>query len=142
MHKRKKRSWRDVLRYSKASRATVRKFYRQYREQNEQPPRCDNPACRFHQEKLEWNGQPLPLTLDHINGVNRDNRPENLRYLCPNCDALLSTRGGRNKGRVKMSSGGFSIKRADGTRDYTLPAEAGEYLLAGSAANPLVSKET
>jgi hypothetical protein len=121
-----KRTWRDVLRYGKASRATVRNFYRQYRLSNNQPLRCDNPLCRFHSEKLEWNGQDLPLILDHMNGVNRDNRPENLRYLCPNCDALLDTRGGKNRGRVEMSTGGFSIKRPDGKRDYTLPAEPGE----------------
>lgn len=32
-----------------------------------------------------WRGQPLRLHLDHINGVNNDNRSENLRFLCPNC---------------------------------------------------------
>lgn len=128
-------TWREVLRYGKASRATVRKFYRQYRLSINQPLRCDNPVCRFHTEKLEWNGQALPLILDHINGVNRDNRPENLRYLCPNCDALLDTRSGKNRGRVEMSSGGFSIKRPDGKRDYTLPAEPGELTVTGVAAN-------
>ena len=33
----------------------------------------------------EWNGKTLSLELDHINGVNNDNRLENLRFLCPNC---------------------------------------------------------
>lgn len=35
-----------------------------------------------------WLGEPLPLTLDHINGDPTDNRIENLRILCPNCHAL------------------------------------------------------
>ncbi|MBX9580218.1 MAG: HNH endonuclease [Gemmataceae bacterium] len=33
----------------------------------------------------EWQGCPLSLHLDHVNGVNNDNRLENLRFLCPNC---------------------------------------------------------
>ena len=39
---------------------------------------CDLPA--------EWQGKPLVLTLDHINGISNDNRLENLRWVCPNCD--------------------------------------------------------
>jgi hypothetical protein len=134
MRRAKGRTWRDVLIYGKASRAAVRRRYRQYRAENGLPLRCDNPRCRFHSETLEWNGQALPLILDHINGVNRDNRPDNLRYLCPNCDALLDTRGGRNKGRVEMSSGGFSIKRAEGKRDYAMPAQPAHFSLTGFAA--------
>ena len=39
----------------------------------------------------EWRGKPLPLTLDHVNGVHTDNRLENLRILCPNCHAQTET---------------------------------------------------
>lgn len=43
-----------------------------------------------------WNNQDLVLTLDHINGHNHDDRLENLRWVCPNCDRQLSTFAGRN----------------------------------------------
>ena len=45
----------------------------------------------------EWQGKPLVLTLDHINGNSTDDRLENLRWVCPNCDRQLPTysRGAR-----------------------------------------------
>lgn len=45
----------------------------------------------------EWNGEELSLELDHINGVNNDNRIENLRFLCPNCHSQTSTYGAKNQ---------------------------------------------
>jgi hypothetical protein len=44
----------------------------------------------------EWNGKPMPLILDHINGVNNDNRLKNLRFVCSNCDSQLDTYKARN----------------------------------------------
>lgn len=43
-----------------------------------------------------WNGKELILTLDHINGNNKDDRFENLRWICPNCDRQLPTFGAKN----------------------------------------------
>ena len=49
-----------------------------------------------------WNGKPMVLILDHINGVNNDNRIDNLRFVCSNCDSQLETYKNRNnrKGRA------------------------------------------
>lgn len=44
-----------------------------------------------------WNKNPLNLRLDHINGKRNDNRIDNLRFVCPNCDSQLPTFCSRNK---------------------------------------------
>lgn len=50
-----------------------------------------------------WNNKELSLELDHINGNKRDNRLENLRFLCPNCHSQTSTFAGKNQ-KKKFSS--------------------------------------
>jgi transposase-like protein len=43
-----------------------------------------------------WQGGPLTLHLDHVNGDRCDHRIENLRLLCPNCHSQTPTYCGRN----------------------------------------------
>jgi transposase-like protein len=44
----------------------------------------------------EWHGEPLRVTLHHVNGDPYDNRLENLTFLCPNCHSQTPNFGGRN----------------------------------------------
>ncbi|MFG2997088.1 HNH endonuclease [Streptomyces sp. NPDC048340] len=46
-----------------------------------------------------WQGCPLPLEVDHLDGDWRNNQPENLRLVCPNCHSTTDTYRGRAKGR-------------------------------------------
>ena len=118
------------LRYTmeRVSPSTIKRDYARWRRKHGILDRCDMSGCHFQTAPLIWNGQSLTLILDHISGVNSDNRPENLRYLCPNCNSSLPTHGGGgNKYRVEKSRGGFALRRKDGKKDYTLVAESGAY---------------
>lgn len=110
----------------------IKSKYISWREKNKLLICCDNEKCVFKSGQLIWNGERLNLILDHINGVNSDNRLKNLRLLCPNCNSqLISTQGGKNIGRVEKSVGGFClINKEDGKKHYVLPAETGVYKLS------------
>lgn len=56
--------------------------------------------CELCGQDENWNDNHMSLILDHINGVNNDNRIENLRIVCPNCNATLDT---HCKGNNKLS---------------------------------------
>lgn len=53
--------------------------------------------CYVCNIKNIWNGLPLSLHLEHINGNHDDNRLENLTILCPNCHSQTGTYAGKKR---------------------------------------------
>ncbi len=53
-------------------------------------------ACCSRCGITTWQGQPITIQIDHINGLREDWRVENLRMLCPNCHSQTPTFAGRN----------------------------------------------
>jgi hypothetical protein len=53
------------------------------------------PRCELCGQGEIWQGRPMSMILDHINGVRDDHRLGNLRMVCPNCAATLDTHCGR-----------------------------------------------
>jgi hypothetical protein len=99
------RTWRDVLRFDEKVRSRdPAQVLRRVPERGGDSSPLRQPGMRFHTGELRWNGKELRLTLDHIKGISRGNRPKNLQLLCPNCESQTHTRGGKNKGRVVMST--------------------------------------
>ena len=46
----------------------------------------------------EWNGQEAPMVVDHEDGNAENNSIENVRLVCGNCNMMLPTFSGRNRG--------------------------------------------
>ena len=79
-----KRSEENVfIENSTANQTTLRRWY--------EKGQYSDYKCSICSQEPFWNGKPLTLTLDHINGINTDHRLTNLRWVCPNCDRQLDT---------------------------------------------------
>ena len=76
------------IKNSTADQATLREWYKR--------GRYTEYKCAICGQEPFWQGKDLTLILDHINGINKDDRLENLRWVCPNCNQQLDTTNGKN----------------------------------------------
>ena len=53
----------------------------------------------------DWQDKKITLHVDHVNGDPANDRPDNLRLICPNCHSQTEFLGGANKGRGRKAQG-------------------------------------
>lgn len=56
--------------------------------------------CEICGQLPEWQGRPLVLQLDHVDGDNLNHSWANLRILCPHCHSQTDTFAGRNRHKM------------------------------------------
>ena len=76
-------------------RSTIRKYLTEDRGYN----------CELCVLGEMWNGKPITLHVDHIDGNPADSSPANTRLLCPNCHSQSPYQGNANKGRGRAAIG-------------------------------------
>lgn len=60
-----------------------------------------NCKCAICGMKNIWNDKNINFILDHIDGDAANNKRENLRLICPNCDSQLDTYKSKNKNSAR-----------------------------------------
>lgn len=83
-------------RYKTHSDASIRRLIRSYLI-NKYEHKCM--ICGLS----DWMGVEIPLVCDHIDGNPTNNNLDNFRIICNNCDSILPTFKGKNKGNGRKN---------------------------------------
>lgn len=62
-----------------------------------------NNRCSICNNLNEWNSKSIVFILDHIDGDASNNKRDNLRLICPNCDSQLDTYKSKNKNSARKN---------------------------------------
>jgi hypothetical protein len=60
--------------------------------------------CQECHQGPTWNGKPLTLQVDHIDGNTLNCLAPNLRFICPNCHSQTETYGSKNRLKLGESN--------------------------------------
>ena len=75
-----KETWKSKRNYDTANSISIKKWIKEDRGN-----KCE--VCGVE----EWNGKPLTMEVDHIDGDTTNNIITNLKVLCPNCHSQTPT---------------------------------------------------
>lgn len=91
----------------------------------------------------EWQGQPIPLELHHVDGNHYNNELDNLQILCPNCHALQPNNSGRaaNKEALKEKLDRLFSKEM-ASKNSPLHPDHGAIVLANGLRRKLCAPKT
>ena len=64
----------------------------------------DSKCCECGWSEVNPFTGKIPLEVEHIDGNYKNNLPENLKLLCPNCHSLTATYRGANRGRGRKKT--------------------------------------
>lgn len=80
-----------------------------------------------------WNMLPIVLQIDHVNGRVYDDRPSNLRFLCPNCHSQQDTRLRRKPASRRCADCMLPVSRNANRCRSCNNAKTGEARVGGQA---------
>lgn len=104
----KKLVWQDVLVNGKLDRRQEHKKLKRAMLEYGFEYKCKKCGCAD-----EWCGEKITLEVNHKNWDWKDNTPENLEFLCPNCHSQYKNPARARKEKIYKKFEGYKLKPED-----------------------------